>query len=500
MTDLRNRSLAAVFWGGGGSVIRILLQIAAQIALARILGPEQYGLFAIGAIVISFSNFFSDVGIAYGLIQKPEVTQLDVRFVFTWQIVLGLLVTAGVAVLSRPIAQFFGNAQAQGVVAGLAVVCLINALMAPAHNLLKRNLNFKRIQIANIVGYVAGYLAVGIPLALSGAAVWALVAAWIVQATITLLILYSGVRHSLQPLLWFEGGRKIMHYGTTVLVTNIINWIIGNIERVVIGRFYSTREIGLYATAYNLLYGPISSLLGIVQPVFFSAASRIALERAKIVRIYLALLALTALLVLPLFLSLSVIAETFVLALYGARWQAAAELVTPLALAMPLFLFWGLSTPLLWLGGAPQQEFKVQLPMALLWAGVTWFAAQRSLQAVAWAVLLLFALRYVLILFVARKLMPLTLIQLWRALRGGLLIAVACAAFAAGLDGWLKARGVAALSRLAAEGVLTAAFYLLLLTSLRGLIPVQCNELLERLAVRCPRPFARWLRRLPAME
>lgn len=500
MNDLGSRSLSAVSWGGGGSVIRILLQIATQIALARILGPEQYGLFAIGAIVISFSNFFSDVGIAYGLIQKEEVTQQDLRFVFTWQIVLGLLVTASVAVLSRPIALFFGDVQAQGIVAGLAVVCLINALMAPAHNLLKRNLNFKRIQIANILGYVIGYVVVGIPLALSGAAVWALVAAWIVQASITLVILYSGVRHSLQPLFWFSGGRQIVHYGATVLVTNIINWIIGNIERVVIARFFATREIGLYATSYNLLYGPVSSLLGIVQPVFFSAASRIALEREKIARIYLALIALTALVVLPVFAAVAAIAETFVLALYGSQWEAAAKLVTPLALAMPLFLFWGLTTPLLWLGGAPQREFKVQLPMALLWVAVSWFAAQHSVQAVAWAVLVLFALRYVLILAATRRLMPLPLKGLWRALRGGLLVAVACAAFVAGLDGWLKIQGLTALSRLLTEGTLTTAFYLLLLTSLPGVIPAQCNELLERLAARSPTPFAWWLRRLPAME
>ena len=500
MKDLGSRSLSAVFWGGGGSVIRIVLQIATQIALARILGPEQYGLFAIGSIVISFSNFFSDVGIAYGLIQKTEVTPQDLRFVFTWQVVLGLLVTAVVAGLSGPIALFFGDVQAQGVVAALAVVCLINALTAPALNLLKRELDFKRIQVANIFSYFAGYVVVGIPLALSGATVWALVAAWVVQASVTLLIVYSGVRHPLQPLFWFEGGRQIVRYGATVLVTNITNWLIGNIERVVIARFFATREIGLYATSYNLLYGPIASLMGIVQPVFFSAASRIALEQQRVVRIYLALIALTAVVVLPLFASISAIAQTFVLALYGAKWEGAAELVVPLALAMPLFLFWGFTTPLLWLGGAPEREFKAQLPMALLWVGVSWLAAHHSVVAVAWAVVLLFALRYALILSAARQLMPLPLAGLWRALRGGLFLALVCAVFVAAVDGWLKSNGVPALGRLAADGVLTTAVYLLMLAIVPGIIPAECDDLITRLAARSPKPLAGWLNRFSRQE
>lgn len=500
MKDLGNRSLSAVFWGAGGSVFRILLQFATQIALARILGPQQYGLFAIGAIVISFSMFLSDVGIAYSLIQKDEVTEQDLRFVFTWQVVLGLLVTGVVTALSGPIALFFGDVEAAGVVAGLAVVCLIHALMAPAHNLLKRNLDHKRIQIANIIGYAGGYVLVGLPLAVYGAAVSALVAAWIVQALITTVILYSGVRHSLHPLFWFSGGRQIMQYGTTVLVTNVTNWIIGNIERVVIARYFASREIGLYSTAYNLLYGPASTLLAIVQPVFFSAASRIALDRELIARTYLALIALTAVVIMPVFASVSSIADTFVLALYGTKWVGAAELVTPLALAMPLYLFWGFTTSLLWLGGAPEREFKVQLPMAALWAVMSWLAAQHSVEAVAWVVLLLFALRYALMLTAARQLMPLPFNGLWRALRGGSLVAVACAIFAGALDGWLNARGLAALGRLMVDGALTTAFYFLLLTILPGVIPHECNDLLERLAARSPAQVAWWLRRLPAKE
>lgn len=498
--DLGQRSLTAVFWGGGGSVLRITLQVLTQIALARMLGPAEYGLFAIGAIVIGLSSFFSDVGIAYSLIQKPQVTPQDLRFVFTWQLVLGLLVTALVAGLSGPIALFFGDAQAQGIVAALAVLCLVNALAAPAHNMLKRALDVRRIQLAHLLGYFAGFVGVGIPLALAGANAWALVAAWLVQATSTLAILYAGVRHPLQPLLWFSGARQIVRYGGTVLLTNVTNWLIGNIERVVIARIFATREVGLYATAYNLLFSPVTALVGIVQPVFFSAGARISAQQQRIAHTHLGLTALVTLLVLPVFASVAAIAPTFVLALYGAPWAAAAELVAPLALAMPLYLLWGLSTPLLWLAGAPQLEFRMQLPLALLWLAVAWLAAHHSVAAVAWAVVPMFALRYALILRAAAKLLPMPPADLWRALRGGLLLALLTAGFVRLADAWLLARGLDAAWRLAADVAAGGALYALLLHLLPGLLPAECHDLLARLAARCPRPLARWLARLQRAE
>ncbi len=299
------------------------VQFGAQVVLARILGPEQYGIFAIGAIVISFSNFFSDVGLAYGLIQKTTISSNDVRFVFTWQVILGTIVSVAVFLAADSIALFFGDPRAAGVVQALAVICLLNALAAPSLNLLKRELDFKRIQIAQISGFILGYVIVGIPLALHGSQVWSLVVAWLVQALVVLIIAYRATRHAVQPLIHHNEARALGTYGGTVFITNIINWVIGNIDRVIVGRVFTSREIGLYATTYNMLQTPTTSLLGIVQPVFFAASSRIAGDRDTIAASYRALIAAVATIIFPIFVAVAAVSETFVLALYGPKWFSA---------------------------------------------------------------------------------------------------------------------------------------------------------------------------------
>lgn len=496
MKDLGARSLTAVFWGGGGAVVRILLQFGAQVVLARILGPEQYGLFAIGAIVVSFSNFFADVGIAYGLIQKSKVGPNDLRFITTWQFIIGTLVTLAVGLASNQIAQFFGDLRAGDIVQALAIICLINAMAAPSLNMLKRGLDFKRIQIAQLLGYVIGYIFIGIPLALYGWQAWALVAAWIVQSIVMLSAMYAFVRHPLKPLLWCADAASLAKYGATVLTTNLINWLINNVDRVIIGRVFSSKDVGLYATSYNMLYNPTTSLLGILQPVFFSASSRLTEDKSRIAAGYKSLIGCVALFVLPAFVGLSAVSQTFALALYGEAWRALGDTLQPLALAMPLFLLWGLTTPLLWTGGDAAREFKSQLPLAVLWIGAAWLAAQVSLVAMGWAVFSLFLCRFLVILRSAIVLLNLDVVSIWRAAKGGFALSLLCGMVLAGVDHSMQAANVPAWYRLVIDALLGGVTMLISLRLFPCLIGEDVAPLVHKVSMRAPKPIAKFLRDL----
>lgn len=498
--NLAARSISAVYWGASGAVVRIALQFGTQVTLARILGPEQYGLFAIGVIVVSFSNFFSDIGIAYGLIQKKQIRGEDVRFVGTWQLILGVLVTSVIAAASDGIGAFFGEPKAAQIVRALAVVCLLNALAAPSLNLLRRELDYRSIQLAQILSYVAGYVVVGVPMALSGFQVWALVSAWLVQAVSNLLLLYVRVRHSVRPLFWYAEAGSVSQYGLTVLATNITNWLVSNIDRIVVGRAFASRDIGLYATSYNVLYNPTASLLGVVQPVFFSASSRVDGDLGPVARSYRSLLGAIALFVAPAFIGVSVVAETFVLALYGPAWNSAAEILRPLAVAMPLFLVWGLTTPLLWVAGHISREFKSQLPVAVLWFGVCWLAAGVSLVAVGWAVAALFAVRCLAILIPALGYLQLRTTDLWRAVRGGSALSAACGIVLWFIDHALRQLTSHSALWLVGDMLGGLAFVVVALSTLPGLVAPEVAGLLSRIAPRMPRLIAKWIRSLPRAE
>lgn len=491
-TSLTARSIDAVFWGAGGAAARMIIQIGAQVALARILGPREYGIFAIGVTVVSFSAFFSDVGLAYGLIQKQQVTPRDMRFVFTCQLVLGLLTAAIAWAASGPIAAFFGEPRAADVVAALAVLCLLNALSAPSLNLLKRRLDQRAIQLASLAAYIAGYVTIGVPLALLGYGVWALVWAWLVQASLQLALLYARVRHPLSPLAWTADAVAQLRYSGTVFVTNLVNWIVMNIDRVVVGRAFGSRDIGLYATSANLMLGPSATLLGVVQTVLFAASSRVAATPAKIGSAYVAVVAGLTLFALPAFVTVSLLAPQLIELLYGPVWRDAAPLLQALALAMPLYLLFGLSTPLLWTAGSPRAEFLFQLPMAMLWLGACVAAAMHGVRAVAWTVLALYALRGVVCAVLAGRAAQVTLRSGLAAAIGGVAVTTAAAISVLGVR-WALA-GAGPVVEIGAAVAAAVATWILLVRCLPLLVHPQLRLLLDEVGTRLPVPLRRMLR------
>ena len=491
--SLGERSITAVLWGTGGSVVRMAIQISVQVVLARLLGPGEYGVFAIGSVVVGFSSFFADFGLAYGLIQKREVSDQDVRFAFTWQLVVGAVVTCVIALGSGLIARFFGEPRSADVVQVMSLICLVSALTAPSASILKRRLDFKTQQVCYVISYVLGFVCVGIPLALTGKGVWALVAAWVSQASILCLLLFRTARYPLKPLFWYSEARTQLRYSGTVLATNLLNWAIGNIDRVIVGRLLPSREIGIYATMYNLVYTPSASILGVVQPVFFSASARMNESNAdqaagaKLVKGFAILVAAIFLYLGPVFATAAVIADDLIVALYGHAWRDASKLFAPLTLAMPFFLVWGLSTPVLWASGRPEAEFNTQWPVAILWGLSGWLlTVMGGAQAMAWGVCGLFVLRCAVTMRKVIQVSNLRVIDVWHAARGGFALSIGTAAAAVIVDRSLSAAALAPI--LCVLGAFAAAFLMayICLRQVPGLVAPEIGILVHNILGRMP--------------
>ena len=432
--DLSQRSISAALWGASGSAAQLALQLGIQVILARLLGPEQYGLFAMAAVVILLSTFFT-ISLAYGLIQKRTVTDEDVRFVNFWQLSVGAAVAIAVFLLADPAAGFFNEPRVAPLIRAMSIVCLLQAAASPSANLLTRDLDFKSIYLAGIASYAVGYGLVGIPLAISGYGVNALVMAFITQTLLSLALLYGCKRHVLGFVTWHRDAYALWSYGFTVFATNINNCVLLHLSRVVVGRLFPSAAMGLYAISYNFVLQLAGAVMGTVQPPLFSASSRVQDDVARLRAVFLKLLAATTLLAAPIFVGMAVVPDTLMLALYGQEWGESAPLLRPFALAMPFFLATAIGTPMLWTSGRTTQEFKLQLPIAFALAVAAYVAAQHSLAAVAWAVLGIFVLRFIVITTAACVALDVRVRDIATAFRAGVAVTVLVAGAIALVDG-----------------------------------------------------------------
>ncbi len=498
--DLRHRSVSGALWGSLGSVLRMALQVVAQIVLARILGPEQYGLFAAAMIVLALSAFFADIGLSYGLIQKSELSSQDVRFVVTWQFLLGALIAIGLFAGAGAIASFFNDERVADVMRWMSLAALLSAMTAPSACLLKRDLDFKWLNLSGVIGYAIGFLAIGVPMALAGWQALSLVVAYLAAITISLVLLYLRTRHTLRPLFWYPGAAGMIRFGGTVFATNIVNWIMSSIDRLVIGRMFPIAAVGLYSTINNFILTPAQSLLGTLQGVLYAAGLKVDQDQGRLATAFATMVAVVALVIAPMFVAVAAVADTVVLGLYGERWADGAAVLTPLALAMPVYFVWGVATPILWASGNVTTEFRQQVPIALVWTvGCLVTALAGSLPVMAWAVAALYLLRSMVLVRATLKLVDLRARRLLADCRAGIMVSIGVAAIVYAGDLVLRRLVDRPAIWLVGDMIVGAFALLLALRLVRSVIPPDVIDLGRRLLSRLPGPVGTALERWMGM-
>jgi len=427
INSLSQSGVIAVKWSAISTLARFLLQLVAQVVLARTLGPEVFGIFAIGMVVLTFATFFSGFGFSWSLLQRTTLCDEDVRFAWTWQLIVGLASMLAVYFLAPTLAAYFREPRAQPVIEWLSIACLLSAAAAPATYLLQRDLNFRVGGLIQVGSYLAGYIVVGVPMALLGWGANSLVAAWLVQAAVVFLASYALKPHSVRLLFWYADAPSAVGTGRAVFLTNIVNWMLNNLDRVMIGRLLNAQSLGLYNMAYNLAAMPNNLLLGALQPAFLAAGARLQGELDRLGRVYFQMLATIFVLVLPVFVFLALVSSDLVHLLYGSKWSDAGPVLSILFLTMPAYVIWGLSTPVLWNTGRKYYESVLQLPILALGALAFYSFAAQGIESAATVAALVLVMRALLIGSMAFRALKLGWIELLPDIGRGMILSALCA-------------------------------------------------------------------------
>ena len=405
-----------------------MLQLLAQVILARTLGPEAYGVFAIGMVVLTFANFVSGFGFSWSLLQRAEVSDEDIRFAWTWQLIVGIATMLALYLLAPWLAQVFREPRAQSVIEWLSLACLLSAAASPATYLLQRDLNFRIVGLIQVGSYAAGYVAVGVPMALLGWGTASLVAAWLVQCAVVFIASYIAKPHRILPLFWYPDAGAALTTGRAVFLTNVVNWVLNNLDRILIARLLNAHALGLYNVAYNLATQPNALLLGALQPAFLAAGARLQNELQRLGRAYQQMLAAVLVLTVPAFVFLALISTDIVRILYGQQWSEAGWVLGILFLAMPAYVIWGISTPVLWNAGRKHYEFALQIPVIGLGLVAFYLFASQGIRVAATIAAAMLVVRAIVMAAAAFHALKLSWKSILPDAARGLLLAVVCVA------------------------------------------------------------------------
>lgn len=493
---ITGRALRAVKWNYLGTIGRIVATFASQIFLARLLGPEAFGLFGYAFLTVTLLALVVEMGLQQALIQTPELSDEVVSTATGRLLLAGCMAALGVFVSADFIAtRLFEQPAAAPVIRAMAPSLVVGAGIAAATAILSRDIEFKVIQLSGLGAYVVGYLVIGVAAGWLGFGVWSLVAAWYGFMVLSCAAMLWFAPRSLRPGNPFRR-LSIAGFGNVIMVTNIVNWVIDSAAHVMIGRSFGAASLGQFTVANNLVKVPADHLVRNLQTVLLPLASRAQNNDAGLRRAYLTVLSGVGIIVFPLFTFVALMAHQVVMLLLGARWEGTAALLLPLSVAMIAHAAEALCGPVLTGRGEPRVELHLKIVTLVAMLAAIGVASNHSLVAVAWALTGVFVLRWIWMNTALLRRLQIPFADFLRAMAGPVMLgavaaAIATAATAAHATRWQAAPEVVVLL-LGAAAVALACLALLFLVPGLVLGPYLL-QLADRLFVARPALARTWL-------
>jgi PST family polysaccharide transporter len=382
--SLTQRTVGSALWMFSGTGIQAALRLLVLTILARLLGPREFGLAAAATIVIGFFRIFLQTGVRPALVQRPVLEARHVRTAFALSLALGLTASGLIVWLADELAaRAFGMPELAPVLAALSLLLPIQSLGVVAAALLERELRFSWIVRRDVLAYAIGYGAVGIPLAIGGFGVWALVGAYLVQELATTAFVLRFQPHPKSLRVDRASARELVYFGGGFAVARFGNYGAGSGDAWVAGRWLGGEALGCYRYAVELT-GVVASLFGsVLDRVLFPALAKVQGDRARLAAAYRSGVGAIAALVLPVSAALFALAPEIVGVVLGAGWEAVVPPFRVLALALLPRATYTMSDSLARATGAVYRRAWRQALYAALVIGLAWIGQRYGLVGLA---------------------------------------------------------------------------------------------------------------------
>ncbi len=385
------RPAGALGWSFGNTVVSRLGTVVIGVALARILGPSEFGTYAVAFIALVAMLSFNELGVSLAIVRWEDDPATIAPTVTTISLVTSALVTGVVYVAAPAFAASMGDPQAAGLVRLLSLCVLINGIVATPAALLQRYFKQGLRTVADQVNvWVGAFVSVG--LALAGTGALGLVVGRLAGAGISavLFLVFSPLPYRVgldRRLL-----RPLLRFGAPLAGASAIVFAVGFMDQVIVGHSLGSKQLGFYVLAFNLASWPVSIFsqpLRNVAPALFSRLQR---EPRRMTAAFRGTLRPLVAASLPACVAISITSDSIVRFLYGPQWLPAASALRFLALLAALRIFFELAYDYLVVVRRSTTILTIQtLWLVLMLPVVQWGAERYGIAGAAAAQLLVVA-------------------------------------------------------------------------------------------------------------
>ena len=296
-----------------------IVQFVVSIVLARLLLPETFGTVALVLVIAQIFQVFVDSGLGNALIQKKDADDLDFSSVFWFNLVWCLILYWCVFFLAPFVSLFYKDVTLTPVIRVLCITIIVSGLKNVQQAYVSRTMQFKKFFFATLGGTIISAF-VGIGLALLNFGVWAIVAQKLVNLSIDTMVLWITVKWRPKLIFSFERLKELISYGWKLLAAALLNTIYSNIRQLIIGRMYTTSDLGFYNQGEKFPDVIASNITASIDSVLLPSMSKEQDNREKVKGMTRRAISISTYILAPLMIGLAFCSHSVVGLLLTEKW------------------------------------------------------------------------------------------------------------------------------------------------------------------------------------
>ena len=322
--SLKDKTAKGLFWGGVSNGIQQLLNLLFGIFLARLLTPADYGMVGMLTIFSALASILQEGGFISALTNRKNTEHKDYNAVFWFSLLMGISLYLLLYISAPLIADFY----AQPELTDLARLSFLGFLISST-NVAPRAFLFKHLKTKEnaIISFLSLTISgiVGITLAANGFAYWGIAIQSIAYTLSTTIFSYYFSGWCPTWKIDFTPIKEMIGYSSKLIVTHTFHIINANLFSVLLGKFYTEKEVGYFNQAnkwntmgYTTINGMITS---VAQPVFASISE----DKGYQLKALRKMLRFTAFVSFPAMFGLSLTAPELITLAITDKWLPSAQ-------------------------------------------------------------------------------------------------------------------------------------------------------------------------------
>lgn len=319
MGELRDKTISGLKWSVIGRFSTQGISFIIGLLLARVLSPSDYGLVGMVGIFFAIAQTFIDSGFGSALIRKKDCSEADYNTAFYFNIIVGLLACIILSILAPFIAQFFNTPVLEDIVRVMSINMLISSFTIVQWAKLNSAIDFKsQAKINLITTIISG--CIGLTLAYTGFGVWSLVFQNLSATILRTILLFVTTKWMPKRQFSKQSFSYLFNFGSKILTASLLHTIYSNMITMVIGKFYTAKDLGYYSRGESLAAFPSTNLTSILQSVTYPILSKIQDDDQRLIQVYRKYIAMTSMVIFFGMCLLAALAKPLIVTLLTDKW------------------------------------------------------------------------------------------------------------------------------------------------------------------------------------